>query len=229
MTKLQTSYAPRNETDTTTLRRQLQELSDEIDGGFHEYANQFVRIYTELIKSEVPNIVGETELREWVKAGIKNDQVINHLAATICRPDVGAQPTFEQIFAHIHGYLTFLGPDKDPYWVAKGPHGAISANKVKVVTADKDENGKTKSIVRCTRCWCKGHHWNVCRSAKCNACMTSLSTDAKFCPNWEAHTEPGTKWIHPSFCKQSNHQDQSAAGSPGGNQGTDPKDDKQKP
>ena len=51
MTKLRTSYAPRNETDTTTLRRQLQELSDEIDGGFHEYANQFVRIYTELIKS----------------------------------------------------------------------------------------------------------------------------------------------------------------------------------
>jgi hypothetical protein len=30
MTKLRTSYAPRNETGTTTLRRQLQELSDEI-------------------------------------------------------------------------------------------------------------------------------------------------------------------------------------------------------
>jgi hypothetical protein len=83
MTKLRASYAPRNETDTTTLRQQLQELSDEIDGGFHKYANQFIRIYTELIKSEVPNIVGETELREWVKFGIKNDQVINHLAATI--------------------------------------------------------------------------------------------------------------------------------------------------
>jgi hypothetical protein len=64
MTKLRTSYAPRNETDTTTLRQQLQELSDEIDGGFYEYANQFDRSYTELIKSEVPNIVGETELRE---------------------------------------------------------------------------------------------------------------------------------------------------------------------
>jgi hypothetical protein len=147
MIKLRTSYAPRNETDTTTLRRQLQELSDEIDGGFHENANQFVRIYTELIKSEVPNIVGETEHQEWVKAGIKNDQVINHLAATICHPDVEAQPTFKQIFAHIHGYRTFLGPDKDPYQVAKGPHGAISANKVKVVTPDKDENGKNKRVV----------------------------------------------------------------------------------
>jgi len=52
-----------------------------------------------------------------------------------------------------------------------------------------------------------------------------LSTDAKFCPNWEAHAEPRTKWIHPSFRKQSNHQDQSAARTPGGNQGTDPKDD----
>jgi len=100
MEKLRASYAPRNKTDTTTLRRQLQELSDDIEGGFHEYANQFVRIYTELIKSEVPNIVGETKLREWVKAGFKNDQVINHLAATICHHDVAAQPTFEQIFAH---------------------------------------------------------------------------------------------------------------------------------
>ena len=37
MIKLRTSYAPRNETDTTTLRRELQELSDEIDGGFQQY------------------------------------------------------------------------------------------------------------------------------------------------------------------------------------------------
>jgi hypothetical protein len=103
MTKLRTSYAPRNETDTTTLRRQLQELSDEIDSGFHKYANRFVRIYTELIKSEVPNIVGETELREWVKAGIKNDQVMHHVATTIYRPNIAAQPTFEQIFAHVRG------------------------------------------------------------------------------------------------------------------------------
>ena len=85
---------------TRTLRRNR--------GGFHEYANQFVRIYTELIKSEVPNIAGETELQEWVKAGIKNDQVNNHLVATMCRPDVEAQPTFEQIFAHLCGYLNFL-------------------------------------------------------------------------------------------------------------------------
>jgi len=55
--------------------------------------------------------------------------------------------------------------------------------------------------------------------------MTSLSTDAKFCPSWEAHAEPGMKWIHLSFCKQSNNQDLSTAGIPGGNQGTDSKDD----
>ena len=153
MEKLRASYAPQNETDTTTLRRQLQELSDDIEGGFHENANQFVRIYTELIKSEVPNIVGETKLREWVKAGIKNDQVINHLAATIRRHEVATQPTFEQIFAHVRGYLTFLGPDKDPYRVAKGPNGPISANKAKVVTPEKSENDKNRKVVRCTRCW----------------------------------------------------------------------------
>ncbi len=105
----------------------MQELSDEVEGGFHEYANQFIRIYTELIKSDV---LGDTELRERVKAGIKNDQVLNHLAATICQPDVAAQPTFEHIFAHVRGYLTFLGPDKDPYKVATGPNGKISTNKV---------------------------------------------------------------------------------------------------
>jgi hypothetical protein len=197
MTKLRTSYAPRNETDTTTLRRQLRELSDEIDGGFHEYANQFVQIYTELIKSKVANIVGETELREWVKAGIKNDQVINHLAATICRPDVGSQPTFEQIFAHVRGYLTFLGPDKDPYRVIKGPNGSISANKVSIVTPEKDEGGKNKKIIRCTRCWYKRHRWNVCKATRYNVCKTLLMTDAKFCPNWKNHAKPGTKWIHP--------------------------------
>ena len=81
-------------------------------------------------------------MREWVKAGIKNDQVLNHLAATICRPDVAAQPTFEQIFAHVRGYLTFLGPDKDPYKVATGFHGKISANKVRIVTPDKNEDKK---------------------------------------------------------------------------------------
>jgi hypothetical protein len=32
--------------------------------------------------------------------------------------DVAAQPTFEQIFTHVRGYLTFQGPDKDPYTVA---------------------------------------------------------------------------------------------------------------
>ena len=202
MMKLRTSYAPRNETDTTTLRRELQELSDEIDGGFHEYANRFIRIYTELIKSEVPNIVGETELREWVKAGIRNDQVINHLAATICRPDVEAQPTFEQIFAHVRGYLSFLGPNKDPYRITKGPSGTISANKVNIVTPEKEQDGRNKRIIRCTRCWFKGHRWNVCKASKCNVCKTSLSTDARFCPNWENHTEPGTKWIHPSYRNQ---------------------------
>jgi hypothetical protein len=205
MTKLRDSYAPRNETDTTMLRRQLQELSDEMEGGFHEYANQFIRIYTELIKSDVPNIVGDTELREWVKAGIKNDQVLNHLAATICRPDVAAQPTFEQIFAHVRGYLTFLGPDKDPYKVATGFHGKISANKVRIVTPDKNEDKKQgyHKEIRCTRCWYKGHRWNACKSSKCNVCGNSIPADSRFCPKWESHTEPGTRWIHSSFRKQS--------------------------
>jgi hypothetical protein len=89
--------------------------------------------------------VGETEIREWVKAGIKNDQVINHLAATICHHDFAAQTTFEQIFAHVRGYLFFLGPDKDPYRLAKGPRGPISTNKAKVVTPDKNENENMKS------------------------------------------------------------------------------------
>jgi hypothetical protein len=85
----------------------------------------------------VPNIFGKTELREWVKAGIENDQVLNHLAATICRPDVAVQPTFEQIFAHVRGYLTFLGHNKDPYKVATSSHGKISANKARVLSPER--------------------------------------------------------------------------------------------
>ena len=90
-----------------------------------------------------------------------------------------------------------------------------------IVTPEKDECGKNKKIIRCTTCWYKGHRWNVCKATKCNVCKTLLSTDAKFCPNWENHSEPGTKWIHPSNRKQ----DQSAAGTPGGSQKPDPKDD----
>ncbi len=29
-----------------------------------------------------------------------------------------------------------------------------------------------------------------------------IPTDFKFCPKWETHTEPGTRWIHLSFHKQ---------------------------
>jgi hypothetical protein len=132
--------------------------------------------------------------------------MINHLAATICRPDVKAQPTLEQIFAHVRGYLTFLGPDKDPYRVIKGPNGTISANKLNIVTPEKDKDGKNKKIIQCTRCWYKGHRWNVCKATRCNVCKTSLTTDAKFCPNWENHAEPGTKWIHSSNKSRTNQQ-----------------------
>lgn len=61
-TRLCSSYAPQNETDTTTLRQQLQKFSDELEGRFYEYANLFFRIYTELIKLEILNNVGETKL-----------------------------------------------------------------------------------------------------------------------------------------------------------------------
>jgi hypothetical protein len=44
MTKLHDLYAPRKETDTTTPHCQLQELSDKMEGDFHEYANQFICI-----------------------------------------------------------------------------------------------------------------------------------------------------------------------------------------
>ena len=51
--------------------------------------------------------------------------------------------------------------------------------------------------------------------------MSSLSVDAKFCPNWENHSEPGTKWIHPSFRKQTDAKDgkDGASGTPANNQG----------
>jgi hypothetical protein len=60
--------------------------------------------------------------------------------------------TFNQIFAHVCGYLAFLGPDKDPYEVATctGPLGFISADKAKLVIPDK-------KVISCTRHWYKGH------------------------------------------------------------------------
>jgi hypothetical protein len=52
-------------------------------------------------------------------------------------------------------------------------------------------------------------------------CKTSLSSKAKFCPIWESHSEPGTKWILQSFWKQPDTKDKySGAGTPGDGQGT---------
>ncbi len=33
----------------------------------------------------------------------------------------------------------------------------------------------------------------------------------KFCPNWENHSEPGTKWIHPMFHKKPGVSDKPSA------------------
>jgi hypothetical protein len=111
-----------------------------------------------------------------------------------------------------------LGHDKDPYKVASSSHGKISANKARVLTPERkgftpDKSHERKEI-RCTRCWHKGHRWAMCRVTKCSVCGNPFPADAKYCPKWESHTEPGTKWIHPSFHKQQDGQKSVTPGNP---------------
>ena len=93
MSKLKTSYAPSSVTDTTAIRRKMQELSDETSG-FHEYSQTFTRLLVELKSAGV--LIDERELREWVKKGITNEKVITYLASTILQ--IGMTPSHCTIF-----------------------------------------------------------------------------------------------------------------------------------
>jgi hypothetical protein len=181
-------YCPRDSTDVSTLRRSIQELTDINSGGFHAYASEFTKLHLQLRTANAEPT--PTELTEWVKKGIENQEVRRHLAATILRGPV--QPTFEEIFTEVRTFLKNMGDDCDPYRTSKsGPTSKpLVAARIDI------------EPIKCTRCWRQGHLWKKCTAKTCFACGKLIEGE-KFCSNYANHTVPGTNWAPKHLLKPS--------------------------
>ena len=187
ITKIITDYQPSTQTDKATLRQELQAQDDQGVNGFKGFASDFTRLHTALVSTGIANVVTDAELFEWAKNCIRNSTVRAYLASTICKPGE-PEPTWAELFSHIHNYITFMR-DADPYRVVTGANGRITVNNAKATTLNTNT-----TTFRCTRCWNKEHRWNTCIATQCGECGRKMSKENAFCPNWENHTEPGTKW-----------------------------------
>jgi hypothetical protein len=178
-------YAPRDHTDISELRRELESLSD--NQGFYAYRAKFAELLSQLIAARAKPPPGE--LLEWVKKGITNTTVRSALAQSVSlEPNL----TYEMIFERIDKYLKWMG-EQDPY---KTVTAKITATAVGVNLTKKE----TREI-RCTRCWRNGHPWKNCTATTCSQCGQPLK-GAPFCANYKTHSEPGTTWAPPHLLKK---------------------------
>lgn len=187
------AYAPQDTADVAHLRKQLSDLKD--DQGFYSYFQEFTRKLGALDRAGARP--SDSELTEWVKAGIQND-VVNNFMATAVITIADPSPTYEVIFNKIEFYLKTRGEDRDPYKLVKTQTGttlvsskatamAVSRNSVR-----KEQQEDLKP--RCTRCWNKGHAWADCKAKTCSACKTPIE-GLKYCPRYQTHTEKATRFV----------------------------------
>ena len=197
---LATSYAPSDSTDVSTLRNQLAELNDEMEGGFYTYSESFVKTHVALVKAG--HSPTQIELTEWARKGLRNDSIRHYMAMSLFILNQPS-PTFEVIFASVRNFLKILGENCDPYMSAKA--GPVS----KPLVAGAASSKKTIVPPRCTRCWRNGHKYPDCH---CYACGGDI-VNHLFCPNWEKHQETGTRWVAPSLLNQKNPKSTLPSGS----------------
>jgi hypothetical protein len=197
--KIKTTYSRSNAADTDTLRRELQSLTDQIPGGFVVYQKEFNRILSQLQSTGNANIVTAAELREWVKKGIKNPDVIRTAMYPLIRAN--ADVTYLELFAGITDFLSLSTlTDTDPYAIANTGRGQVSAHAASsngkrsnfpgFSSADEKSGGGAFFSDTCTRCWGSGHSWRNCFSRSCVACKRPLDRSDKTCGNWKSHNTP---------------------------------------
>ena len=195
MDYIKTHYAPSDATDVAHLRQLISELSDNGEGGFHDYAEKFNMYYSALVNADQPP--DAKTCTAWVLGGIQNAEIRSSVIGVLFanRPPE-QEPTYQEIFTYVEQYLKRIGQDKDPYRAIKiNPTGPsrVSANAVnnKTVTFDP------KSEKRCTKCWRKGHDWSECHAIACSICGKKFN--GPYCEGWQNHKEPGTRWIPRQF------------------------------
>ena len=203
MDALHKNYAPSTTTDVASLRRTIQTLDD--SKGFHPYQTEFLKLLTTLKNSGIPNAVSDTELREWVLAGIKNDIIMTSCLSVhvIDHPNA----THTEIFERVSQFLNFLANKGiDPYktsnpgFTPQATSNAYAAN-----------NHKTnRRTYRCTRCWLteKGHNYRNCKADKCQApgCNSGIPKDSTVCPNWTEHQDPSCKFKNTNWTGQTKRE-----------------------
>jgi len=190
MRHLKTNYAPQDATDGATIRLKMQILTDESEGGFASYAEQFSNLHCTLLRAN--QIPSEEDCLEWVMKGLRNKEIKSTLSASTLFQN-GGRPTFFEVFKFVRDYLKRLGDELDPYKTTKG-----GANEKPMVAAPASI-AKEKS--RCSRCWNTGHSWDKCFAKSCRECGTTLEKDTTICPNHKAHKDPKTRWV-PSGLKR---------------------------
>jgi hypothetical protein len=211
ITKIKSNYSRQTVTDNDTLRRDLQNLTDEVAGGFHEYQREFIRILCQLRASNA-NIVTDAELREWVKKGIKNKEIFNAVTGQLYmnEPEVA----YDRVFERVSTWLQLAALNgSDPYGVINSSRGSVSAANAasrfkpnfnnssstiggsgnhRLSRGDNFPSGdafpsRGGNFDLCTRCWTPGHFFRVCTSFECAVCKKSLARSDSTCPGWRDH------------------------------------------
>ena len=198
---LKDHYSPSDATDVATLRNNIAQLTDEGEGGFSQFSEEFTNYYNALVRAgHTPD---EASLREWAMNGIKNKEVrlaVSSSALYANRSAGDPEPSWKDIFNFVERMLDRIGKDLDPYKLVK-TKAALNANV-------KDEDRKpAQELVRCTRCWREGHKWNQCKAMKCSECGKEFK-GAKYCLGYESHKKRGTNWV-PKFLLDSKNEDSS--------------------
>jgi hypothetical protein len=191
MDMLKETYSASTEADVAALRLELEQLTDQVPGGFTEYHRNFVRVLTQL-RATKADAVSDSELTTWVKRAIKNDLVNNSLLLRLYvdKPSI----KYDRILAKVTQLLVELGnQDKDPYRGASGAKGPVAANVAESrhrTTAAPREHRMTewrKKSDRCTLCWGEGHWWRDCPNGACEVCGTVIGRLDQTCPKWREH------------------------------------------
>ena len=219
---IKTNYAPSDASDVAHLNQMISELSDNIEGGFEQYAESFNMYYSALV-----NAGKEPEAKQataWVLKGLQNSEIRGLVTGVLFAnrpPD--QEPTYKEIFSYVEHYLKRIGEDQDPYKAIKtNPNGPprVSANAINNKSVSLD----LKNEKRCTKCWRKGHVWSDCHAGTCSICGRKINVT--FCDGWQTHTEPGTRWIPLKFRSDINESQKKQVGkrktSPNANEEKDP-------
>ena len=190
--KLRANYMPTSVPDVDTLRRDLQNLSDETAGGFFGYRAEFTQKLSILKKTGIVNAVTDAELKQWVIKGIKNETGFSNVVSSFLL--VNENANYEEIFNYISKWLTLNKNNGiDPYKTLTSSPGSTSIAVTAAAVSQRTPTAQSQYPLRggkkkrCLRCWATSHLKSECRATTCDACRHPLGAQDRTCPKWSSH------------------------------------------